>query len=107
MQTIRLQVRFVWPLSVLLSLCFCGCSQDERPLGVPVSGVVLLNGNPVEGADVAFSSREGSTGAFGVTDAQGRFQLSALETREGIPPGEYQVKITKVGVESEWHPDWD
>lgn len=108
MQNSRFKLRFVCPLLAITCLGFSSCSQDDRPLGVPVSGVVTYRGEPLEGADVAFSSEQPETASgFGRTDAQGHFQLTSRETREGIPPGSYRVKITKVSVESEWDPEWD
>lgn len=98
----------VGSLLLVALLCYGGCSSgDDRPSGVPAEGVVRYKGEPVEGADIAFSGEEGKRSAFGRTDDQGRFDLTSRETREGIPPGKYRVKMTQVGVDSEWNPDWD
>ena len=78
----------------------CGGQQDaDRPNTVPVSGTVTHNGQPVEGATVAFQSAGGSRGAIGVTDAGGKYTLTTFESGDGAVPGAYQVKIFKYKIE--------
>jgi hypothetical protein len=62
-----------------------------------VTGVVTLDGQPVDGATVSFSPKsEGAVAAAGITDASGRFSLSTT-SGEGAAPGSYAVVITKAG----------
>lgn len=90
--------------SVVISLALCvlwGCGgadiPDDRPDVVPVSGVVLHNGNPVEEAHVTFvsSSDEQAKAAFGRTDGQGRFKLTTFSTNDGAVLGEHVVTVSK------------
>ena len=93
-------------LSVLVML---GCSgHPDRPETYPVSGTVLLNGKPVERADVAFYPKTTgpvSKSAGGQTDAQGLFSLhtyfSPTDNPEVALAGEYIVVITKIDVPKE------
>jgi hypothetical protein len=64
---------------------------------VAATGTVLLQGSPVEGANVAFVPQDAATGrvAVGRTDAQGRFQLATSQQASGALPGSYKVKISK------------
>lgn len=71
---------------VLALAGFVGCgSSDERHL-VPVSGIVTLDGKPLEGASVNYISDEFKTS--GLTDAEGKYELRAV-------PGDYKVFISK------------
>jgi hypothetical protein len=73
-----------------------GCGGRNTP--VPVSGVVTLDGKPLEGANVYFyavgDAKDGRP-AYGVTDANGRFDLSTLGDRDGALPRQYKVVIHK------------
>lgn len=78
-------------------LVLAGCTpKSDNPATVPVTGVVTLDGQPVEGANVMFQSPE--QGSFGLTDAQGRYELQTFEPGDGAMPGEYRVAISKVKV---------
>lgn len=81
----------------LAALAILGCNQGGSSLGtIPVSGVVTLDGQPVEGAVVAFAPTS-TTGraASGVTDASGRYQLTTQDPGDGALPGSYAVTISK------------
>jgi len=75
-----------------LGLCI-GCGSDG--LGTaPVSGMVTLDGKPVEGAGVMFSPVNPGPIAIGTTDAEGRFVL-ATGKLTGAMLGEHKVTISK------------
>jgi hypothetical protein len=60
-------------------------------------GTVTLDGKPVTGALVTFIPT-GSTrgkGAYGVTDASGRYELAEDGSSKGVPAGEYRVVCNK------------
>lgn len=81
-----------------LVLLVAGCSSGggNLPRTVPASGVVTLDGKPVDGAQVVFVPADaGVTGAYGVTDASGRFSLRAFEQKDGAIPGQYLVQVSK------------
>jgi hypothetical protein len=86
-------------LSLLLSLLGAlGCGGSDRPATAPVSGVVLLDGNPVEGAAVMFMPVAGGRPAQGLTDAQGKFALTTFETNDGALLGDHKVSVTKMTI---------
>lgn len=87
-------------LVALLSLAclhLAGC--DRRPAGrpatAPVTGVVRFDGDPLAGATVSFQADGGGRSATGITDAQGRYQLSTFVRGDGAVPGSYKVIVLK------------
>jgi Domain of unknown function (DUF6795) len=80
----------------LLGLAAAGCGGRYTP--VSVSGVVTLNGEPVEGATVYFyatGDEMDGRPAFGTTDKEGRFRLSTMGNEDGALRREYKVVIHK------------
>ncbi len=71
-----------------------GCRSGIELL--PVSGVVTLDGKPVEQATVLFKPESGPV-AYGQTDSAGRFELTTAG-RKGAVPGKHKVSITKTKV---------
>jgi hypothetical protein len=81
-----------------LSLTFvigCGGGSD-RPQTYPVSGTVMYNGEAVDGATVAFWTEGAPRAATGVTDAEGKFQLSMYEANDGALAGNQVITVSKV-----------
>jgi hypothetical protein len=62
--------------------------------GSKVNGVVTLDGTPVAGATVVFTSEDGAVTASGMTDDQGKFALSCAGKPE-VPHGSFKVTVTK------------
>ena len=86
---------------VLCACLFVGCGPSG-PAMLPVSGVVTLDGDPVEGAGVMFSPSQGGRPAMGTTNAAGEFELTTIEPGDGALVGEHKVTIVKsitTGVE--------
>ena len=80
----------------LLLLVGCeGPDTSNLPATVDASGVVLLDGVPLEGATVVLISASTEYSGNGMTDAKGRFELKAFEAKDGVVPGEYMVQVTK------------
>jgi hypothetical protein len=85
--------RFSAPVVACLALC-AGCNSNGL---YPVSGKVLVNGEPAVGATVTLV-RKGSADSLkdptpcGVVDEDGTFTLSG-PGGEGAPPGEYIVLV--------------
>jgi hypothetical protein len=74
----------------------CGPDTSHLPKTVPAEGVVTLDGKPVDGAQVVLvPAADGAHGAFGTTDANGKFALRAFEQKEGAVPGSYKVQVSK------------
>jgi hypothetical protein len=90
--------------TVSLLAAASGCTryrEDEWsrawPSRVPASGLVTLDGQPVEGAHVAFATDRGGKAyvAMAVTDALGRFRLKTFRPHDGAVPGMHRVQIEK------------
>jgi hypothetical protein len=94
-------------LAVVLTCSACE-SQPVNPDMVPASGTVTYQGQPVANANVTFHSD--TQGGFGLTDAQGRFQLQSISPDDGALPGTYPVSIIKMEVTApkfdEGHPQY-
>lgn len=79
----------------LMTACV-GCLGESNPPTFPVTGVVTLNGKPVEGATVIFSpTTEGAEAATGKTDATGTYSMTTYVNADGVRPGSYMVKVFK------------
>ncbi|MCI0359877.1 MAG: carboxypeptidase-like regulatory domain-containing protein [Planctomycetaceae bacterium] len=89
----------------LLICTGCGSDTGHLPKTVPAKGIVTLDGKPVEGAQVVLvAEAQSAHGAFGASDASGRFSLRAFEEKDGAVPGTYKVQISKTVVK-ELSPD--
>ena len=90
----------------LLSLCVsaialvsagCGGKTASVEGVVKTSGVVTLQGAPVAGASVTFyPDGAGGQAAAGTTDAQGKYELTTLNAKDGAKPGTYKVMVSKM-----------
>ena len=80
-----------------LAIGAVGCGRKGPDVQF-VTGVVRLDGEPLEGAIVSFSPREGEgLAAVGTTQGDGRFTLNAAASRpgSGTTTGEYVVLVDK------------
>ena len=74
-----------------------GCTEpSNRKPTYPVSGQVVVDGQPAENLAVRAHQIEGfdaenPTYASAFTDAEGRFVLSTYEAGDGIPEGKYSL----------------
>ncbi|MCA9015424.1 MAG: carboxypeptidase regulatory-like domain-containing protein [Planctomycetaceae bacterium] len=74
-----------------------GCaSKDPGPELTPVTGVVLLNDEPLVNADLIFIPLEGTPGVGGQarTKAAGEFKIIYSHGGEGLPVGTYRVAVS-------------
>lgn len=82
------RIALLTAFAAFLSLTGCGIKL------VPVQGVVTLDGKPLEGATVIFTSPDGKTNGSGMTDATGAFSITTAD-KLGAAPGTYKVCVTK------------
>ncbi|MDR2762772.1 MAG: carboxypeptidase-like regulatory domain-containing protein [Planctomycetaceae bacterium] len=85
---------------ILYFCCFliCGCSEVGLEGLYQVGGRVLLDGQPVEEANVFFTpvkKTQKSRAAVGLTDSNGNFRLTTLKTNDGVYPGTYRIHLSK------------
>ena len=85
---------------LLLLVAGCGKPPADAPTVPihPVSGVITLDGKPVEGARVVLVNLQGAQASDispnGITDAEGRFQISTYSVHDGAPDGGYAVTVS-------------
>lgn len=83
--------RFDWLVALAAIALIVGCSNSQ-PLAA-VSGVVMLDGTPYPNAHVTFSPVKGRP-SEGVTDSEGKFELTYLPQVKGAELGKHTVTIT-------------
>ena len=88
-------MRSLSQILVLSTLAFLvGCSSDERV--ATVHGTITLDGKPVGEASITFMPQEGGRPAFGVSDADGTYELTTFTAGDGALIGKHLVSITAV-----------
>ena len=76
-------------------IAFCaGCGQG-RPTCVPVAGKVVIDGQPLPDAVVAFYPPTGRP-SMARTDASGTFRLKCFDKNDGAQLGTHKVTVTAV-----------
>lgn len=64
----------------------------------PVSGIVTLDAKPIEGARLALISLQGQQPGDitpnGISDAEGKFQVSTYTVADGAPDGAYAITVS-------------
>lgn len=96
----RILSAFSLPLFSLVLCAGCGESVD-RPQTIAVTGTVVYQSKPVEGAEVSFWGEGAPRAATGVTDAEGKFMLSMFEFNDGCLPGRNTITIRKMEAGAE------
>jgi len=98
-------------MAVRLCLALCsvaflaaGCGSDVKlPKVQPVTGTVMYEGKPLEGANVVLvPSDTAQKSAGATTDAEGKFSVMTYidpeHQIEGALPGNYGIAVTKMEV---------
>ena len=82
--------------ALLVGSTLVGCGGKSYPPTSPVSGVVTLDGQPVEGANVSFVSNDTKLQpASGKTDKDGKYTLTTFRSGDGAMPGDYKIAVSK------------
>ena len=90
----NLTLKLCVPFFLLAAIGGCGPGVTSRPPLGTVSGVITLNGKPLENAMVSFlpGSEWGSSSA--TTDSDGRYELTqGVENEKGAVVGQHTVTI--------------
>lgn len=82
---------WVW-MALLLAVSCSGCSSGDTPPLGQVSGVVKLDGDPLEGVIVVFKPTEGRA-AVATTDAAGEYELEFAYKVPGCQVGKTKVSF--------------
>jgi hypothetical protein len=94
----------VRPVAIIAVVCCVGCGGSDkfkakRPKVVPADGMITYQGKALDGATIVLApTGEGKTGASAMSDAEGKFQLTAFPPDMGAVPGDYKVGVTKQTV---------
>lgn len=91
--------RAAWPSGPLLVAALCAGCGTRPPATAPVTGRVLLDGQPLAAAAVLFEPVEGGVPARGSTGPDGTFTLNTFARGDGALLGRHRVAVSKVVVE--------
>lgn len=88
----------LWIVPVSLCLGCGGGSKVKVEKLVPASGIVQLDGRPTPGIRLSFQPVSGTNavgGYWAMTDDEGKFTVMHLSKKEGLPPGKYEVLLSR------------
>jgi hypothetical protein len=97
-------VAFAYSLLVWIILSLVGCG-DGRPTRVPVSGIVLIDGQPLKRGLVKFVPENGRP-SVGNIEGDGRFTLTCYDGGDGAIPGTHRVQVSANRVISNTKIEW-
>jgi hypothetical protein len=83
-------VGFFFSLPLLVLLFATGC--DSRPTRVPVSGKVLIDGEPLKFGAVVFVP-DGGRQSAGIIDDTGNFKLTCFDPDDGALVGTHTIQV--------------
>lgn len=88
---------FVVTVAALAAVCSLGCfGSGAIQEGASYTTVtVLLDGQPVENANISFAPTEAGRSAYGRTDASGTAVMGTSNAGDGVFPGEYNIGVSK------------
>ncbi len=102
----RFQLQLMSLCSLLLfvagSVQFQGCSKangyDAPSNLIPVTGIVTIDGQPLDYASINFIPKTGTAGlgGYAITDGDGKFTAIHLSSSEGLEPGTYEATFSKI-----------
>ena len=87
----------VWVLLICLGVVSCGSNKYGEHPPYPVTGQLLVNGQPAKGAVVILRHKddwgEKTIVPMAWTEDEGQFTLSTYASKDGAPAGEYLVEV--------------
>lgn len=93
-----------WILSLAIVLCAAGC--NSRPTCVPVSGKVLIDGEPLTCGAVIFVPTGGRQSS-GIIEPDGQFKLTCFKADDGALIGTHRIQViaseTINNTTMKWH----
>ncbi|WP_397569119.1 hypothetical protein [Schlesneria sp. T3-172] len=85
-------------MAMLIGTLGCGKSGPKPEKLVPAAGLVKVNGRPLAGVRLSFQPIENNKavgGCWAITDNDGKFKVIHVSSKEGIPPGKYEVYFSR------------
>ena len=77
-------------VTTMMTVAGCG---DGRPTRVPVSGSVMIDGQPLVEGNIKFVPESGRPSA-GTISTDGRFTLTCYDGSDGAIPGKHRVQVS-------------
>ncbi|QDU74987.1 hypothetical protein Pan97_20070 [Bremerella volcania] len=77
----------------LLCLSLTGCGNGRTTAGATASGLVTIDGVPLDGGTIAFAPVGRGSSAFGKIRPDGTYVVETDAQTIGLAPGDYQVAI--------------
>lgn len=82
-----------------------GCG-DGRPARVPISGQVLIDGQPLTFGSIRFVPSAGRA-SYGDLDKQGRFVMTCFGENDGVLLGKHRIEVAACEIlsatKTKWH----
>ncbi|MDR2704267.1 MAG: carboxypeptidase-like regulatory domain-containing protein [Planctomycetaceae bacterium] len=78
---------------LFLIICCTVIGCNSGPNTASVSGVVTIDGEPVQGVHLKFSPKSGERPSVGYTNERGEYTLLFTQDQKGCIPGEHVVTI--------------
>jgi hypothetical protein len=100
--TIRLPRLVVWCLLLSFLIIVPGC--DRRPARVPVSGTVLIDGEPLKQGNIQFVPKEGRPSSGRISS--GHFTLTCYDGNDGALLGTHRVQVAANRIISDSKIEW-
>lgn len=96
-------------LAAIIFTAIAGCGGGvSGPAFVPVSGVVLLDGKPVDGATIVFTPKKEGTMSMALSAPDGSFAMKSGSGRKGAAVGDHDVTVMlSLSTEPEAKPTGD
>ena len=88
---------------LLLLVLLAGC--DDRPTRVPVSGIVTIDGQPLDRGNIKFVPQNGRPSA-GKIGEDGRFTLTCYDGNDGVLLGTHRVQVAANRIISDSKIEW-
>jgi hypothetical protein len=86
-------MRIFGPLLLPLFVAFTAGCRADRPEMAQVSGLVLIDGEPLRHGTIQFIPK-GSRASYGRLDENGRFQLTCRDPNDGAVLGRHTVTVS-------------
>ena len=87
-----------------MMVVFTGCG-DGRPPRVPVSGTVVIDGQPLARGNIKFVP-EGGRPSAGSIGKDGKFTLTCYDGNDGAIPGMHRVQVASNRIISDSKIEW-
>jgi hypothetical protein len=100
----RLIMRHGYLFLIIVLVTVSGCG-DGRPMRVPVSGTVLIDGQPLSRGNIKFVPENGRPSA-GKIGQDGRFTLTCYDGADGAILGKHRVQVAANRGISESKIEW-